>query len=119
MVVTMDPTVDESPRTDSGDWLAALRGEGAVRDEAIRRLYDLLLRAARFEVGRRRVALSYVRGEELDDIATQAADDALMAVLGKLDDFRGERRASAGSRPAGGGAGSPPGRTSSRCSRRA
>src|SRR3954452_11921947 len=92
MVVTMDPTVDESPRTESGDWLAALRSEGAVRDEAISRLYDLLLRAARFEVGGRRVALSYVRGEELDDIATQAADDALMAVLGKLDDYRGASR---------------------------
>jgi RNA polymerase sigma-70 factor (ECF subfamily) len=33
-----------------------------------------------------------VRGEELDDLATQAADDALMAVLGKLDDFRGASR---------------------------
>ena len=33
-----------------------------------------------------------MRGEELDDIATQAADDALMAVLGKLDDFRGASR---------------------------
>jgi RNA polymerase sigma-70 factor, ECF subfamily len=74
------------------DWMVALRSEGAERDEAIARLYDLLLRAARFELGRRRAALSYVRGEELDDIATQAADDALMAVLGKLDDYRGASR---------------------------
>ena len=51
---------------------------------------ELLLRAARFEVGRRRAALSHVRGEELDDVAMQAADDALMAVLSKLDHFRGE-----------------------------
>jgi RNA polymerase sigma-70 factor (ECF subfamily) len=55
-------------------------------------LHTLLLRAARFEVGRRRGALSYVRGEELDDIAMQAADDALVAVLAKLDDFRGASR---------------------------
>ena len=74
------------------DWPSALRSEGAERDEAIARLYDLLLRAARFELSRRRAALSYVRGEELDDIATQAADDALMAVLGKLDDYRGASR---------------------------
>src|SRR5829696_10502030 len=60
--------------------------------EAVRRLHELLLRAARFEVGRRRGALSYVRGEELDDLANQAADDALMAVLGKLDDYRGASR---------------------------
>jgi RNA polymerase sigma-70 factor (ECF subfamily) len=60
--------------------------------QAIAGLHTLLLRAARFEVGRRRAALSYVRGEELDDIAQQAADDALMAVLGKLDDYRGASR---------------------------
>jgi len=33
-----------------------------------------------------------VRGEELDDLATQAADDALVAVLSKLDNFRGASR---------------------------
>ncbi|MGH2408227.1 MAG: RNA polymerase sigma factor [Candidatus Limnocylindrales bacterium] len=55
-------------------------------------LHGLLLRAARHELSRRRAALSYVRGEELDDVAMQAADDALMAVLAKLDDFRGESR---------------------------
>jgi RNA polymerase sigma-70 factor (ECF subfamily) len=73
-------------------WLTALRAEGAVRDRAVARLHDLLLGAARFELSRRRAALSYVRGEELDDLATQAADDALVAVLGKLDDFRGASR---------------------------
>jgi RNA polymerase sigma-70 factor, ECF subfamily len=51
-----------------------------------------MVRAARFELGRRRAALSHVRGEELDDIAMQAANDALMAILSKLDDFRGESR---------------------------
>jgi RNA polymerase sigma-70 factor (ECF subfamily) len=73
-------------------WLTALRGEGADREEAIARLHALLLRGARFELGRRRAALSFVRGEELEDLAVQAADDALVAVLGKLDDFRGASR---------------------------
>jgi RNA polymerase sigma-70 factor, ECF subfamily len=59
---------------------------------AIAELHELLLRAARFEVGRRRAALAHVRGEELDDIANQAADDALMAVLAKLDTYRGASR---------------------------
>jgi RNA polymerase sigma-70 factor (ECF subfamily) len=81
----------ESSRS-THEWLAALRGDGAEHAAAIGELHGLLLRAARFEVGRRRGALSFVRGEELDDIATQAADDALMAVLAKLDDFRGESR---------------------------
>ena len=83
---------DVSCDEQSQAWLAALRGDGVKRDQAIARLHALLLRAARFELGRRRAALSYVRGEELDDIATQAADDALMAVLAKLDDYRGASR---------------------------
>ena len=81
-----------SPRAQSAAWLAALRSEGAERERAVAKLHELLLRASRFELGRRRAALSYVRGEELDDIAMQAADDALMAVLAKLDDFRGASR---------------------------
>src|SRR5439155_19154596 len=72
--------------------LDSLRPGAPRHDEAVRELHALLLRAARFEVSRRRAALSYVRGEELDDIAMQAADDALMAVLAKLDDYRGASR---------------------------
>ena len=74
---------------DSSWWLTVLRADGPEREQAIARLHDLLLRAARFELNRRRGQLAQVRGEELDDIATQAADDALMAILSKLDDFRG------------------------------
>jgi RNA polymerase sigma-70 factor (ECF subfamily) len=93
-VATYAPRPVESvPATDENEtWLAALRATGAERDQAVTRLYELLLRAARFELSRRRAALSHVRGEELEDIATQAADDALMAVLAKLDDFRGASR---------------------------
>jgi len=76
---------------DSSAWISALR-DPVERDRAIARLHELLLRAARFEVSRRRAALAHVRGEELDDLALQAADDALVAVLGKLDDYRGASR---------------------------
>jgi RNA polymerase sigma-70 factor, ECF subfamily len=79
-------------QADSRAWLSALRSPGAERDDAVARLHELLLRAARFEVSRRRAALSHVRGEELDDLALQAADDALVAVLAKLDDYRGASR---------------------------
>jgi RNA polymerase sigma-70 factor (ECF subfamily) len=77
---------------DSREWLRSLRGDGAARDEAIARLHALLLRAARFEVARRRPTMPHLRGDELDDIATEAADDALMSVLKRLDDFRGASR---------------------------
>jgi RNA polymerase sigma-70 factor (ECF subfamily) len=81
-----------SPDAESREWLRGLRAEGATRDEAIARLHGLLLRAARFEVARRRPTLPHVRGDELEDIATEAADDALMSVLRRLDDFRGASR---------------------------
>jgi RNA polymerase sigma-70 factor (ECF subfamily) len=77
---------------ESQEWLRDLRGDGAVRDEATVRLHELLLRASRFEVARRRPALPHLRGNELDDIAHEAADDALMSVLARLDDFRGASR---------------------------
>ena len=70
----------------------SLRPGAPGHEAAVQELHALLVRAARFEVSRRRAALSYVRGEELEDIAMQAADDALMAVLAKLDDYRGESR---------------------------
>jgi RNA polymerase sigma-70 factor (ECF subfamily) len=74
------------------EWLDALTGKGARREEAIARLHTLLLKAARFEVNRRRRVLPHLRGEELDDIAVQSADDALVSVLARLSDFRGESR---------------------------
>jgi RNA polymerase sigma-70 factor, ECF subfamily len=81
-----------SPAAQSQAWLRALRGDGPEHQRALARLHDLLLRAARFEISKRREALSHVRGEQLDDIAMQAANDAMVAVLAKLDDFRGASR---------------------------
>jgi RNA polymerase sigma-70 factor, ECF subfamily len=77
---------------ESRTWLSRLRAEGRQRDEAMRELRELLLRAARFEVARRRAALPHLRGGDFDDLAQQSADDALLAILDKLDDFRGESR---------------------------
>ena len=73
-------------------WLDELAGDGHRHDAAVARLHELLLRAARFEVSRRRLGLSYLRGGDHDDLANQAADDALVAVLAKLDSFRGDSR---------------------------
>src|SRR5215211_3351899 len=77
---------------DSQEWIEALSSEGSIRDEAIARLHALLMRAARFEVTRRALAVSHLRGGDLDDLAEQSADDALVAVLAKLDRFRGQSR---------------------------
>ncbi len=77
---------------ESRQWIAALRGPADARDRALSELHVLLLRAARFELGRRRGQLAGVGRAELDDLAVQAADDALMAILSKLDSFRGASR---------------------------
>ncbi len=77
---------------DSRAWLAQLHRWGAVRDAAIGRLHALLLQEARHEVRRRTAAAMHPSGGDLDDLAVQAADDALVVLLSKLDDFRGEAR---------------------------
>ena len=82
------PLLDDESR----EWLRCLRAEGSVKEEAVARLHALLLRAALFEVARRRPTLPHLRGGDLDDIANQAADDALVSVLRRLEDFRGASR---------------------------
>jgi RNA polymerase sigma-70 factor, ECF subfamily len=77
---------------ESRRWLTSLHADGQVREETIARLHALLLRAARFEAARRRASLPYLDRDELEDIAVQSADDALVAVLAKLDQFRGQSR---------------------------
>ena len=86
------PAAQRGADAESAAFVAALRDEGARHDRAIAELHSLMLRAARFEVARRRASLPHLRGGDLDDLATQSADDALMALLGKLDDYRGESR---------------------------
>jgi RNA polymerase sigma-70 factor, ECF subfamily len=86
------PAPREALDPDSREWLRSLRADGATRDDAIARLHALLLRGARFEVARRRPTLPHLRGDDLDDIANQAADDALVSVLARLEDFRGASR---------------------------
>ncbi len=77
---------------ESQRWLRDLGDRGAAHDDAVGRLHALLLRAARFEVARRRPALAHLRGDDLDDIAMEAADDALVSVLRRLGDYRGLSR---------------------------
>jgi RNA polymerase sigma-70 factor, ECF subfamily len=80
------------PDAASRRWLQDLRSEGPRRDRCVYDLHALLLRAARREVHRRRASLGGAGGPELDDLAHQAADDAVLAVLDKLDTYRGLSR---------------------------
>jgi RNA polymerase sigma-70 factor (ECF subfamily) len=77
---------------ESRRWLDELKGTGPAHEDAVLRLHALLLRAARFEVSRRRSSLAFLRGNDHDDLAHQAADDALVAILRKLHSYRGDSR---------------------------
>jgi RNA polymerase sigma-70 factor (ECF subfamily) len=81
------PALDEA----SAEWISILSMGGAEREAGLARLHGLLLRVALHEL-RRREPTSGVGGAELDDLAHQATDDAMLAVLDKLDTFRGESR---------------------------
>jgi RNA polymerase sigma-70 factor (ECF subfamily) len=83
MPVGLDP--------DSAAWLGVLTGTGPEREAGLARLHDLLVRIAMTEA-RRRAAAHRIAGPELDDLAYQAAADALLAITGKLGQFRGESR---------------------------
>ena len=77
---------------DAQAWLRALRGPPAIRDVAVAELHTMLVRGAHHELGRRHAALAHLPADEIHDLATQAADDALVAILAKLDRFRGASR---------------------------
>jgi RNA polymerase sigma-70 factor (ECF subfamily) len=78
-VITLEKTRQAPDRA----WVDALRGSDP---QTLAELHALLLRAARFELRRRGA------GAELEDVAMQSADDALVAILAKLDTYRGDSR---------------------------
>jgi RNA polymerase sigma-70 factor (ECF subfamily) len=88
-----------SPETSAGfdetsrQWVDQLRVGHPRRDENVGNLHDVLRRVALSELSRRRYQLRYsVCGPEFDDLAQQAANDALVTVLDRLDEFRGLSR---------------------------
>ena len=93
MVPVADETCAAADRLDpeSAEWLGVLNGKGPPREAALARLHGMLLRVAQRECRRRGPRLR-VTGPELEDLAYQAAADALVAIIRKLGQFRGESR---------------------------
>lgn len=96
IVVGMADVLDSSQsaavvaKDDDDLWLTPLSGTGRSHEDAVRRLHEMLVRAAHFEVRRRATQLGLSNSSELGDVAMHAADDALVAILARLDSF--ERR---------------------------
>jgi len=88
-----DRAFDEESR----EWLRCLADDGRdgrsriERDRYLARLHGMLVRVALAEL-RRRSGSAPIEGYERGDLAHQAADDAMMAILRKLGQFRGESR---------------------------
>jgi RNA polymerase sigma-70 factor (ECF subfamily) len=77
---------------ESRRWLDDLRSPDPQRQAAVEALFDMLHRATRHEAFRRRDSLPDRMLGDLDDLARQAAGDAVAAVLRKLDGYRGASR---------------------------
>lgn len=92
------PLADAADRrlvsTDSASrrWVEQLRADHPRHEEAVARLHDVLRRAALHEIRRRRAQLPGLAGPELDDLAHQCADDALVNILARIGDFKGLSR---------------------------
>ena len=92
-MTTANPTVpDVTPTTSEETWPADLTGDDQAGQLAQRRLHDVLLRASRHQIWRLRDLLPGAGAGELEDLAQQAADDALVAVLHQLPSFEGRSR---------------------------
>jgi RNA polymerase sigma-70 factor, ECF subfamily len=81
-----------TPDPESKRWIEFRREGHPRREQTVAQLHRVLLRAAFHELGRRRRQLGSVGGPELDDLAQQAADDAMFSILAKFNEFRGLSR---------------------------
>jgi RNA polymerase sigma-70 factor (ECF subfamily) len=92
-VTTVNPMAAErAPAPPDESWVADLAGDGPATPLALQRLHEILLRASRHQVWRLRDLLPGAGVGELEDLAQQAADDALVAVLRQLAGFQGRSR---------------------------
>jgi RNA polymerase sigma-70 factor, ECF subfamily len=91
-MVPADPAVDgvgppAGLDPESSQWVSTLTATGPERDRALELLLQIALGELRRRGGQLRIA-----GPELDDLAYQATADALLAIVAKLGQFRGESR---------------------------
>jgi RNA polymerase sigma-70 factor (ECF subfamily) len=77
---------------DGEPWPERLRPGHPRREHTMAELREMLLRVAIHELARRRGQLRSINGPEFEDLAHQAANDALVNILARLEDFRGLSR---------------------------
>jgi RNA polymerase sigma-70 factor, ECF subfamily len=75
---------------ESEAWWVRLHGPEPERDRATAELHERLRREAWFHIRLRTRGMSEFPRSDLDDVAVEAASDALLGILGKLDEYRGD-----------------------------
>jgi len=75
---------------ESQSWWERLHSAEPTRASAVADLHARLRREAAFQIRDRIRNRAGFPRSDLDDLATEVADDALMVLLRKLDDYRGE-----------------------------
>jgi RNA polymerase sigma-70 factor (ECF subfamily) len=73
-------------------WLMALKSDGEQQTAALSDLRAYLVRAALYTLHRRRNALQQLASTDIEQLAEDCAQDAVSAILGHLDQFRGDSR---------------------------
>ncbi|WP_427130503.1 RNA polymerase sigma factor [Pseudarthrobacter sp. S9] len=74
------------------DWVGLLSTPGPGHESALVKLHQLLLKAARHQVSQMYYGLPAIGAVRVDELINQAADEAMVAVLGKLSSFEGRSR---------------------------
>lgn len=74
------------------EWLEELRASGAMQEAALADLRNLLLRAVLFFFGRSRGDFEQLSHDEVLQRAEDCAQEALIAVMNHLSDFRGDSK---------------------------
>jgi RNA polymerase sigma-70 factor, ECF subfamily len=87
-VVQRTPAGDDASRR----WVEQLHPDHPLHEHAAARLHEVLERAAMHELRRRRGQLTALSGPEFDDVAEQCANDAMIKILARVEDFEGRSR---------------------------
>ena len=74
------------------EWLHDLRQTGEAQEKAIADLHNILLRAALYLFNRNTSDLAGLASDEVLKLAEDCAQEALIAILNHLFDFRGDSK---------------------------
>jgi RNA polymerase sigma-70 factor, ECF subfamily len=74
------------------EWLRELKSDGELQTAALSDLRAYLVRAALYALQRRRNAFQKLTSTGIEQLAEDCAQDAVSAILGHLDQFRGDSR---------------------------